>query len=126
MSKDLILARFKANQGLSFSDISAIFDVDLPTARRYLDGEAPGRINKIALALNCMMERWKSERGVFNDVDYQHLAKNAENLYKENQILKEKIKAFEDAIKSNSLALENYEKSLDAEVVKSYELRALL
>ncbi len=98
MTKELIFARFKANQGLSNRDAAKIFQVSLDLIKDWnkSPGIIPDAANNVALALNIMMERWKKENGMTNDVDYQHLMKNAENLQKENDELKETIRQLEE------------------------------
>jgi len=86
-----ILAIFKSNQGLSHRNIADIFGVSPNEARHWEVHGAPAQVNAAAFALNVIMERWKGERGSFNDVDYQHLLHNAEKLQKENMGLRGEI-----------------------------------
>lgn len=87
-----LVQRFKSNQGLSNKDIATIFQVPAKTATAWIKGkDLDPKAEAVALALNTMMERWKMETGSWNDVDYQHLLKNAENLQKENDSLREEI-----------------------------------
>ena len=93
-----IIPRFKSNQGLSNQDLSVIFQVSIKTAKDWAKGlQVDPKAEAVAIALNTMIERWKKEKGAWNDVDYQHLMKNAENLQKENEVLKETIRQLEDA-----------------------------
>lgn len=103
--QNLILARFKSNQGLSDSDIATIFQIDISLARQWSKGiQVDPKADAAALALNIIMERWKKETGSFNDVDYQHLMHSAHLLEKENADLKAEISAIRNGLK----ALDDY------------------
>ena len=109
-----IIPRFKSNQGLSNQDLSVIFQVSIKTAKDWAKGlQVDPKAEAVAIALNTMIERWKKEKGAWNDVDYQHLMKNAENLQKEN----DKLKAYILELTSTRRKLSLFDKTMEEQIL---------
>lgn len=84
--KSMIFAHFKANQGLSYSDVVRFFGCTIDDAREWSNGHCPQHIEQALLIANNMLEHRKTND--LNDIDAQNWQHRAETLEREIRQLK--------------------------------------
>ena len=92
MSHQLTFFDFKRKHGLGYSDIQKITGCSLTTAQKWTSGDpVPDYIIQMINGIDVVIDRIKTDNGIFTDVDAQHAAHIMEKLNKEIKALKATI-----------------------------------
>lgn len=92
MSYELTFFDFKRKHGLGFHDICKITGCTFDQSKEWTRSNiAPKHIMDMVRAIDVVIDRIKTDNGIFTDVDAQHAAHIIEGLNNEIDILKAKI-----------------------------------
>lgn len=93
MSHELTFFDFKRKFGLGHHDIQRITQCTLEESKEWTKGTpAPKHIIEMFNAISVVIDRIKTDNGIFTDVDAQHAAHIIEKLNKEIESLKETMR----------------------------------
>ena len=95
------LAQFKAKHGLGFKDLGFMFNLSIDEVRT-LDAQKQSdcRLLSKLQQLDCVLDRYKSVKDIFTDIDAQQALKTISNQAKEIKKLNEIIKNLQGSVKS--------------------------
>lgn len=100
---NLVLAQFKANNGLSHSDIVNIFRCTLEQSKQWSESGAPDSVNITIQACEGAIVRWRQASGAFSDIDRQLYESQIEQLQRSIQDEKSNHSAYFLACESESI-----------------------
>lgn len=96
MSHELSFFDFKRKFGLGHHDMQKITQCTLNESKEWSKSPAPKHIIDMINAISVVVDRIKTDNGIFTDVDAQHAAHIIEGLNKEIKALKETIRSLQD------------------------------